>query len=153
QDCVDGWELLPFNTCHNDTRITSVVNGAMARLDGRTATPTDIRPYSVIDTEVRRRAPHATWVSVGYPHFFTASGSDRTFLPGGRCEGIKKADQRWVVEKIDELNGIARRNALMNGFLFANPGARFNGHELCGGGEEWIYPVFNAGKIHPTAKG
>jgi hypothetical protein len=88
-----------------------------------------------------------------YPHFYTASGSDRTFLPGGRCEGVKKVDQRRMVEKIDELNGIIERNARRNGFLSANPNPRFDGHELCGGGTEWINGVLSDGKFHPTASG
>jgi hypothetical protein len=78
---------------------------------------------------VRQAAPKASVVTVGCPHFYPASGNDRTFLPGGRCEGIKKADQRWMVEKIDELN---ERDARCNGFMFANPDPRFDGHELRG---------------------
>ncbi len=69
---------------------------------------------------------------------------------------MKKADQRWMVEKIDELNGITERNALRNGFLFANPNPRFDGHELCGDlgkDEEWIFPLLSDGRIHPTADG
>lgn len=152
-ECILGFELLPFNTCYNDDKVKKPVQQAFDRLDGRTSSPTDITPYNTLNRDVRRAAPRATAVAVGYPHFYTASGSDRTFLPGGRCEGVKKADQRWMVEKIDELNGIVERNARRNGFLFANPNPRFDGHELCGSGTEWFFPALSAGKFHPTAAG
>ena len=152
-ECILGFELLPFNTCYKDEKVLKPVREAMARLDGRANTPGDITPYNTLYGDVRRASPRATRVAVGYPHFYPASGSDRTFLPGGRCEAVKKADQRWMVEKIDELNGIIERNARRNGFLFANPNPRFDGHELCGGGTEWINGVLSAGKFHPTADG
>lgn len=152
-ECILGAELLPFNTCHGDDKVTEPVRKAFARLDGRATTPTNIVPYDRIFKDVRARTPHATRVAVGYPHFYPEDGGDRTFLPGGRCEGVKKADQRWMVEKIDELNGVISRNAQRNGFRFVDPSSRFDGHELCGGGEEWIFGVLSAGRFHPTADG
>lgn len=152
-ECILGFELLPFNTCHNDDKVTEPVREAFERLDNRASAPADIHPYDALDKDVRARTPHATRVAVGYPHFFPAAGGDRTFLPGGRCEGVKKADQRWMVEKIDELNDIIERNALRNGFLFADPSPRFERHELCGGDDEWIFGLLADGKIHPTAAG
>jgi lysophospholipase L1-like esterase len=153
KDCIDGVELLPFNSCYEDDKVTKPVREAFDRLDGKTSTPTDIKPYGKLYSDVVSKAPVATRVAVGYPHFYTASGSDRTFLPGGRCEGVKKVDQRWMVEKIDDLNGIIERNAKRNGFLFANPNPRFDGHELCSGGQEWIFPLLSSGRIHPTVEG
>jgi len=152
-ECILGFELLPFNTCHEDDKVTVPVREAFDRLDGRTSTPADVHPYDTIDKDVRAKTPHATRVAVGYPHFFPAAGGDRTFLPGGRCEGVKKADQRWMVEKIDELNAIIQRNALRNGFLFANPSHRFERHELCGGDDEWMFGLLSSGRIHPTVDG
>ncbi|NMM31812.1 MAG: SGNH/GDSL hydrolase family protein [Cellulomonas sp.] len=153
RDCIDGWELLPFNSCYKDDKATTPIREAFERLNGKTSTPTEITPYGKLFSDVVSKASMATRVAVGYPRFYTASGSDRTFLPGGRCEGIKKVDQRWMVEKIDELNGIIERNAGRNGFLFANPNPRFDGHELCSGGTEWICPLLSSGRIHPTPEG
>lgn len=152
-ECILGFELLPFNTCNNDDKVTVPVQTAFDRLDGRTATPSDIFTYDRIFKDARSRTPFATRVAVGYPHFYPAQGGDRTFLPGGRCEGVKKADQRWMVEKIDELNGIIERNARRNAFRFADPSPRFEGRELCSGGDEWIFPLLSSGRIHPTAEG
>jgi len=153
KECILGFELLPFNTCYNDDKVTKPIAEAFARLDGQTATPTSITPFDTLLKDVRSRTPYAARVQVGYPPFFTAGGSDRTWLPGGRCEGVKKADQRWMVEKIAEMNGIIERNALRNGFVFANPTSRFLGHELCSGDDEWFYPILSAGKYHPNQSG
>ena len=157
-ECILGFELLPFNTCYNDDKVTEPVQEAFDRLDGRTSAPASITPFNTLYQDIREGAGRATAVAVGYPHFYPGNGGDRTFLPGGRCEGVKKADQRWMVEKIDELNGITERNALRNGFLFANPNPRFDGHELCGDlgkDEEWIFPLLSDGRIHslqPTGR-
>ena len=137
--CIGGWELLPFNTCHNDSDVAPVVAASFARLDGQTDTPADIVPYDTLMKDVRAASPFAEHVMVGYPPLFPAEGGDRTFLPGGRCEGVKKADQRWMVETGAELNDIIFRNAANNGFLFVDPSPAFSGHELCSGGDEWFY--------------
>jgi hypothetical protein len=152
RDCIDGYELLPFNTCHGDDRIEKPVREAINRLKGQTATPSDIHPYDEIFKEVRRRAPFSERVVIGYPDFFPDDGSDRTFLPGGRCEGVKKADQRWIVERIHEVDDIIRTAALRNGFRYADPGA-FDGKELCSGGDEWFGGVLSSNRFHPTIDG
>ena len=139
-----------FGICSNNEDLIASVNESFTRLDGGDG-PENIKPYDLIYKDIRTLAPDAKSVAVGYPHLFTASGDDRTFLPGGRCEGVKKADQRWMIEKIDELNDIIKRNALRNGLLFALP--IFDGHELCSGGEEWILDLLSTGRFHPTVKG
>jgi len=152
-ECILGFELLPFNTCYNDEKVTKPTLDAFARLDNRTDAPANIVPYDDIFKDARRNAPFATVVAVGYPPFFSAQGSDRTFLPGGRCEGVKKADQRWIVEQIAELNSIIESNALRNGYLFADPSDRFATHQLCGEDTEWFFPLLSGGRVHPTAEG
>lgn len=152
KECLAGAELLPFNTCHQEGKVTKPVAEALARLDGRTQTPANIYPYRQIFRDARDKAQFAVPVAVGYPHLFPSRGNDRTFLPGGRCEGIKKVDQRWMVEKIDELNAIIRRNALRNGFLFANPVPAFVGHELCSP-DEWVHGLLSDGRFHPSIDG
>ncbi len=103
---------------------------AFARVDNQSAFPAGTTPYDTLYKDVRRRAPYATYVAMGYPPFFTPEGSDRMFLPGGRCELIEKADQKWMVAKIAEFNALMQRNAERNGFRFANPTSGFLGHEL-----------------------
>lgn len=154
QDCIDGWELLPFNTCHGDERVTDIVGDAFDDLAGRRNTDDQIHPYSNILGDVRERSPYADLVALGYPRFYPPEGVARHPVPGGRCEGVKQADQRWVNEKVDEINGILETEAERFGYRFANPSDRFAGHELCGEtGEEWIFPLLSSGRIHPTADG
>lgn len=152
-ECILGWELLPFNTCHGDDKVTKPIAAAFARLDGLAPGPAEIVPFDTLLKDVRAKTPFAARVQVGYPPFFRAGGGDRTFLPGGRCEGVKKADQRWMVEKVAEMNAIIRRNALRNGFVFVDPTSAFLGHELCGGGDEWFFGLLSSGRYHPTAPG
>ncbi|AYY13954.1 SGNH/GDSL hydrolase family protein [Actinobacteria bacterium YIM 96077] len=153
QDCIDGWELLPFNTCHGDERVTERVREAFDNLAGRSDSKADIHPYAEILADVRERSPFADLVAVGYPRFYPAGGEGR-YLPGARCEAVKQADQRWIVEKIGEINRILETEAERFGYRFANPSDRFIGHELCGEtGDEWIFPLLSSGRIHPTADG
>jgi hypothetical protein len=114
-----------------------------------------MHPYDQLMKDVRSRTPFARRVIVGYPHFFTAQGATKTPLTD-RCNGVKKADQRWIVEKIDETDEIIKRHAAKNGFLFADPRSRFNTHELCGSGADWFYGLglgLGAGKFHPNPHG
>jgi hypothetical protein len=152
RDCIDGYELLPFNTCHGDDRVAKPVREAIDRLNDKRSTPSDIHPYDEIFKEVRRRAPFSERVVIGYPDFFLDDGGDRTILPGGRCEGVKKADQRWIVERIHEVNAIIKATALRNGFRYADPSA-FDGKELCSGGDEWFGGVLASNRFHPTVDG
>lgn len=150
RDCIDGWELLSFNTCYSDERITDRVDTAMDALRG-TGTRDGTYSYDTIFDDIRSRAPNATVIAVGYPHFFPAEGADGDILPG-RCQGIKKIDQRWMVEKIDEINAILEDSAQRHGYQFTNPTASFDGHELCSS-DSWFYGLLSPGRFHPTANG
>jgi hypothetical protein len=149
-DCVDGDEPLPFVTCYDNKQAYLAVNRAFAALDG--AREEDgIHSYAEIFGRIRTNAEYAQVVQVGYPHLYPATGSAQTSPPGGRCEGVKKADQRWVVEKIDEINAIIEKQAGRAGYLYAYPS--FDDHELCSDGTEWIHGILSAGGMHPNAAG
>ncbi len=153
QDCIDGLELLPFNTCYRDDRISAPVGAALTRLDAQSSSPENIRPYRDLFSEARVRTPAARRIAVGYPHIFPTAGGTRNYWPGSRCEGIKVVDQRWMVQQIDQLNSIMERHALASGFEFINPNSAFSGHELCGSSTEWFFPLLDSGRFHPTAQG
>lgn len=152
-DCIDGFELLPTNTCHGDSRIKDPVAERFDRLAGLGDTPTAVVPLAELFSDIRQRAPTAEVVVVGYPSFFPKEGGDRALLIGGRCEGFKKADQRWVAAQISHLNELIALEAAQHGFIFANPQSAFEGHELCSGGTEWFYPALHGGRIHPNQLG
>jgi GDSL-like Lipase/Acylhydrolase family len=150
RDCIGEEDRLPFLTCYDNKNAYQRVDNAFGALDG-TGEKDGIHSYAQIFRRIRTEAEYAQVVQVGYPHLYPATGSDRTFLPGGRCEGVKKADQRWVVEKTDELNAIISKQAGRAGYLYASPS--FDDHELCSGGNEWIFGIQSHGRLHPNAAG
>lgn len=135
------------NDCYNDDDVEIPVAAALERLAGRSASPADVTPYDTLFKDVRARAPHATRVVVGYPKFFPAGGAT------GNCAFIKPVDQRWINEQTDKIDEIIRTAARRNGFVYADPGPRFVGHEFCSGGEEWFGRPAYANKFHPTVAG
>lgn len=151
RDCIDGLELLPFKTCHGEERITGRVDAALDALRG-TGAQADVHSYDAILDDIGSRAPDAEVVAVGYPPLFPAEGGGGGML-SDRCEGVKKADQRWMVEKTNELNGIVQAAAQRHGALFADPSAGFAGHELCGQNQAWFGGLLSAVPFHPTQDG
>ena len=150
RDCIDTDVPLPFIACYDNRKAYEPVDDAFAALDG-TGETDGVHSFAQILSRIRTNAEYAQVVQVGYPHLYPAAGSDRTLLPGGRCEGVKKADQRWVVEKIDEINTIIEKQAGRAGYLYAYPS--FDDHELCSGGSDWTYGIRSAGSMHPNAAG
>lgn len=151
RDCIDGLELLPFKTCHGEERITGRVDAALDALRG-TGAQADVHSYDAILDDIGSRAPDAEVVAVGYPPLFPAEGGGGGML-SDRCEGVKKADQRWMVEKTNELNGIVQAAAQRHGALFADPSTGFAGHELCGQNQAWFGGLLSAVPFHPTQDG
>ena len=157
EECILGFELLPFNTCSSDSKVTEPVRESLERLDGGRATPARIIPYGDLFKAARERTPFATRIAVGYPEFFTRQGGTRPLSPD-RCEGIKAVDQTWATEQLRALNSIIKKNAERNGFLFVDPSPYFDGHEFCSGGDEWFFPLIgpsglDPGRFHPTSAG
>ena len=142
RDCIGDDDLLPFLTCYDDNNVYERVDSAFDALDG-TGEEDGIHSYAKIFSHIRTNAENAQVVQVGYPHLYAATG--------GRCEGVKKADQRWVVEKTDELNAIIAKQAGRAGYLSANPS--FDDHELCSGSSEWIFGFRSDAGLHPNAAG
>ncbi|MGL5828120.1 MAG: GDSL-type esterase/lipase family protein [Angustibacter sp.] len=153
RDCIDGVELLPFNTCYQDPKVTAPVSSALARLAGRATEPAATMTFADLFAQAQRRAPQATRVAVGYPRLFPPQGGTRVPWLGARCEGVKEVDQRWMVQRIDELNDIMRYEAQRHGFIFADPNPELAGHELCGLAEDWFYPLLSPGRFHPNVAG
>ena len=142
RDCIDDEDLLPFLTCYDDNHAHRRVDRALAALDG-TGSDDGIHSYAQILGHIRTNAENAQVVQVGYPHLYPATGD--------RCQGVKRADQRWAVEKIDELNAIIAKQAGRAGYLYAYPS--FDDHELCSGGSAWIFGIRGDAGLHPNAAG
>ena len=146
-DCIGGKSLLPFVACSTDRAVTGPVDSAIDALRGKTKKE-GVRSYDSIAADIRSRAPSATVVAVGYPRIFPAGGGTGGPIPG-RCQGVKKVDQRWMTAKTDDLKAAALRH----GFLFADTASAFGGHELCGSNGSWIHDILNGGRFHPTQAG
>lgn len=150
-DCIGGKSLLPFVACSTDRAVTGPVDSAIDALRGKTKKE-GVRSYDSIAADIRSRAPSATVVAVGYPRIFPAGGGTGGPIPG-RCQGVKKVDQRWMTAKTDELDAALKAAALRHGFLFADTASAFDGHELCGSNGSWIHDILNDGRFHPTQAG
>lgn len=150
-DCIGGKSLLPFVACSTDRAVTGPVDSAIDALRGKTKKE-GVRSYDSIAADIRSRAPSATVVAVGYPRIFPAGGGTGGPIPG-RCQGVKKVDQRWMAAKTDELDAALKAAALRHGFLFADTASAFEGHELCGSNGSWIHDILNDGRFHPTQAG
>lgn len=150
-DCIGGKRLLPFVACSTDRAVTGPVDSAIDALRGKTKKE-GVRSYDSIAADIRSRAPSATVVAVGYPRIFPAGGGTGGPIPG-RCQGVKKVDQRWMTAKTDELDAALKAAALRHGFLFADTASAFGGHELCGSNGSWIHDILNDGRFHPTQAG
>ena len=116
-DCIGGARIFPFVTCSGDKKITDPVDAALDALRGK-STQEGIHSYDAIMAGIRSRAPKAAVVAVGYPHMFPVKGGEGGLIPG-RCEGVKKVDQRWIAAKTDEVNAALKASALRHGYLFA----------------------------------
>ncbi|GAA3592896.1 hypothetical protein GCM10022198_16000 [Klugiella xanthotipulae] len=145
--------LLPSRTCSGDPRVTARVDAAIAALDGRGVSG-DVRSLDSVLAEIRARAPRAQVVGVGYPALYPEGGSDSGILvQGQRCEGVKRADQRWMFEKTTELNAVIRSAMLRNGYLYADPEPYFSGHALCDAGPSYFFGLVSTGLFHPNQAG
>ena len=89
-ECALGAELLPFNTCFSEDKVTKPVADAFARLDNQSASPAETTPYDTLDKDVRRRAPYATYVAMGYPPFFTPNGSVARSCPAAAASSSRR---------------------------------------------------------------
>lgn len=96
---------------------------------------TGLDKLQTVYDEVRRRAPYARILVVGYPRFYVEGGAYDS--PFG-CSGVRMSDQRWINEQIevfDELIGASARSA---GAEYVNVYDTPAGHELCSGNEEFM---------------
>lgn len=166
QECIFGFELLPFNDCSpNEEKTEQPVQDAFKRLRGEPVGPDaggsdKTVPLSEVYGDIREMAPNARVIVVGYPQFFKSSGT--LFF---RCSGIKKGDQKWTNEKVKEINQLIKTEAEKFGFEFVDVSPIFEGHRLCeiGGGEsrEWFrdiqldfdWPPNDPAAFHPDKDG
>lgn len=105
--------------------------------------------------EIRRRAPNARIIIVGYPQLFVDNPSDSY----GNL--LFKEDQVWMNEQAAALNAMLREAAREAGVEFVDPTEAFHGHEI-GSDDPWIndldlggpgFSVADPSSFHPNAAG
>ena len=106
--------------------------------------------------EVRRRAPFARVVIVGYPRFYVEGGARNAFIDN-YCAGVRIVDQRWINSKIRQLNALISNQAGSLGMQYADIYNAPNGHELCGPSDEFflngLVSLGDSESFHPSAYG
>lgn len=138
-DCVVRYVTVPLIPCKD-----SQLDGDSQTLEGATANrvqnevPTSI---SVILQEIRKRAPNAKILVMGYPKIFET---------GSTCAGIADENRPWFNSVADALNagiqsGVAAFNAAPGGggATFANPAPAFSGRNLCSADPAINAPIFD----------
>lgn len=102
---------------------------------------------------VRKKAPAATVVILGYPRILPDTGELSCYpsMP------IAMGDVPWLDHEEDVLNAVVRRAAARTGARFVDMSASSVGHDACEPiGRRWIEPAvapINAYPVHPNATG
>jgi lysophospholipase L1-like esterase len=102
---------------------------------------------------VRKRAPAATVVIIGYPRILPVIGEPSCYpsMP------IAMGDVPWLGHEEDVLNAAVRKAARQTGARYIDMTASSAGHDACEpAGQRWIEPAvvpINAYPVHPNATG
>ena len=121
-------------TCHG--RFDKQVNDAIAAIE-RPDPVTGLSPLGTVYNEIRKRAPRARIIVVGYPKFFIQGGNN---IVG--CNLIWRSDQVWINAKIKQFDDAIARVAGALGVEYAAGADVFaDGHELCDSGEAYLNGV------------
>jgi lysophospholipase L1-like esterase len=112
---------------------------------------------------VRRAAPGADLLVLGYPRLFPREPARRTCVPFPLVSTIDAFEMRFLNARGRQLNAVVRKAAKATGARFADAGEAFEGHELkCGPDPRRMVNVVDALKIsgqrykyffHPTELG
>ncbi|WP_079102397.1 SGNH/GDSL hydrolase family protein [Streptomyces sp. TP-A0356] len=98
-------------------------------------------------TAIRRKAPAAHVVVLGYPRFYKIKGS---------CvAGLQDTARSAINNAVDHLNTVIAKRAADHGYSFADVRTAFSGHEICSG-SPWLRSVDLLAlteSYHPTAVG
>lgn len=102
--------------------------------------------------EIRRRAPAARVVVVGYPSILPeAYGGCWPLMP------YTPSDVHYLKNKSRELNEMLEQQAVANGAIFVDLDAPTSGKDACGlPGQRWVEPAIPlapAAPVHPNAAG
>lgn len=137
--------------------VTDVMGNPCERKYGSTFTDeikTQTYPHLVTALKaVRKKAPTATVVILGYPHILPPTGQLSCYA----SMPIAMGDVPWLDHEQDVLNDTVRRAAQQTGARYIDMSASSAGHDACKPiGTRWIEPAIgpvNAFPVHPNATG
>lgn len=101
---------------------------------------------------IRRRAPQATIVVLGYPQLFAAAPYRSAGCPGT----IPRSRQLFLRHAATRLERIIAQETRRVGVFFASVEHLFEGHEPCGQKADWLFGIQNGlvqASYHPNADG
>ncbi|GGI83492.1 hydrolase [Saccharopolyspora subtropica] len=106
--------------------------------------------FDQVLVEIRRRAPHARVVVVGYG----------TYLRPGGCypkEPVWPRDADYIQSSVDKLSAMLGERAAAHGARFVDLGPVSVGHDICAAPRDKYYegliPTSMAAPLHPNARG
>jgi hypothetical protein len=85
---------------------------------------------------IRRRAPQATVVVLGYPRLFPGPGQAEPWCFANK---LPRARQLFLNRVSGRLRDVIARQARRSGFFFLDVAPTFAGHEPCGPKDDWIF--------------
>ena len=104
-------------------------------------------------TAVRKKAPSATVVILGYPEILPETGNIACFA----AMPVSVGDVAWLNREEDVLNSVVRQAAAVTGVRFVDMAPSSTGHDACQAPtRRWIEPALgfvNAFPVHPNFKG
>lgn len=132
-----------LRTCHlgGEARCSAAVTRAETFV--RTVLPARL---DALHAEIRRRAPDAMVVVVGYP---------RLFEPGPCPGGLSEPNRAAINRGADTLATVLAERAAAAGFTFLDARPRFAGHGVCAA-DPWLNdldPLRLTESYHPNARG
>lgn len=119
-----------------------------ANAEARTYMDTTLRgDLDRLYTAIRRKAPAAHIVVLGYPHLYK--------LKGTCMAGLSDTARSAVNNSVNHLNTVIAKRVADHGFTFADVRSAFSGHEICSA-SPWLRSVdllAPTESYHPTALG
>jgi lysophospholipase L1-like esterase len=141
-----------FGQLINNKNIDEIIKGVddkIKALGGEISIP-GIVSYDNLFNDIKKKAPNAQIVIVGYPYLYSKTNNCGDIL--------SQTNKTWINATIDKLNNVIKLSAQKNNFFFTIP--NFEGHELCSLNNDWISPIFipntttiNPSALHPTQAG
>ncbi|MFG2409789.1 SGNH/GDSL hydrolase family protein [Streptomyces brevispora] len=114
---------------------------------------------------LHERAPHATFVFVGYPTIFPADGSHCQFGNPFQGATLAPGDMAFLARQMDHINHIMKTTVEKYGDTYVDTATPSRGHDFCrSGSDKWMFGAFGNGVgendrpvpttlFHPNAAG